>query len=139
LPMADVLHLSSKTSGSYDDGKFRNTCVAIQKSNVSSTVHEFFMGDEWQAYIAPERALYLAANTSLDRTIDSLGRLEFERQLQKFRRAKAVVESKCGPVVKFPCSSTGELRRDKDTDCLWGDLGCGFDCLDQVATELDLW
>jgi hypothetical protein len=139
VPMADVLHLSSKASGGYDDGGFENRCVAIAKSNLSLNMKEFFASEEWQAYIAPERALYLAANTSLDRTIDSLGRSDFERLLQTFRWAKAVVESKCGPVVKFPCSSTGELRPGDETDCLSGDLGCGFDCLDQVATELDLW
>lgn len=139
VPMADVLHLSTKTSGGYDDGQFGNKCFAIPKSNVSSTVQEFFASDEWQAYIAPERALYQAANASLDRTIDSLGRSDFERQLKKFRWAKAVVESKCAPIVKFPCSSTGERRLPNETDCLSADLGCGFNCLDQVATELDLW
>jgi hypothetical protein len=75
---------------------------------------------------------------SLDLTIDKLGRIEFEIKLNKFRAARTIIQTKCKDVV-FPCSSGGVKINSNKTDCLWQDSGCGFNCLDQVATELSLW
>ena len=139
ISMADILYLNSKTAGGYDDGAYGNTCVKIRPVEISAELQAYLDSPEWKAYIAPEEALYRAVNQSLDRTIDALGRFEFERNLKRFRHAQRVVQETCAPVVKFPCSLTGELRAPEETDCLHGDVGCGFDCLDKVATELELW
>jgi hypothetical protein len=50
LPMADILHISSKVSGGYDDGEYRNECTKIQRStNVTSELKEYLQSDEWLA------------------------------------------------------------------------------------------
>jgi hypothetical protein len=139
ISMADVLHISSKTSGGYDDGEFQGKCVKIQPSTLSTGLQEYLATSDWEDYIKPEKELYEAAYRSLDRTIEQLGRDLFEEELAKYRTAQQMVASRCEPDVKLPCSRTGERRRDEDTDCLVADIGCGFDCLDQVATELGLW
>lgn len=136
VPLADVLSVPSKLNGGYDDGEYRKTCFRILPSFVSDGVQAFLDSDEWQEYIGPEQALYNAVNRSLDRTIDALGRDVFKEHLRVYRHAMHVVEVRCRN-VRFPCSEAGERR--SETDCIAADMGCGFDCLDQVATELNLW
>ena len=80
-----------------------------------------------------DRLLYLAANRSLDLTIEALGREEFERKLDQFRIAQKVAAETCLNTTRFPCSPKGEMR--KETDCLWKDSACGTDCLDRVALD----
>ena len=139
IPMADVLFLSSKASRGYDDGEYKNTCFKIQPGTVSAGLQVFLESTEWRSYIQPERELYEAASRSLDRTIEALGRETFEANVKTFRRAQELVAERCEPNVRFPCSRLGEKRSPEETDCLYSDTGCGFDCLDEVATELDLW
>lgn len=139
LKLADILHLSSKNSGGYDDGAYRNRCVYIAPTVLSSGMNDYLGSKEWQNYVQPERALYQAANRSLDLTIERLGREEFQANLARYRHAKQLVESRCLPEIKLPCTDTGKRIKDNATDCMWGDLGCGFKCIDQVSTELGLW
>lgn len=139
LKLADILHLSSKNSGGYDDGEFRNQCVYITPTFISEGIRDYVASNEWQRYVQPENALYEAANRSLDLTIQKLGRDAFQTNLARYRHAKQLVESRCLSMTKFPCTDTGERIKDNATGCLSGDLGCGFDCIDEVSTELGLW
>ena len=137
LPLGDVLHLKAKGSGGYDDaGGKRNVCTYIQPSFVSDGMEEFFRSDEYQEMVHWDYLLYLAANRSLDLTIEALGRKQFDEKLAQFQTAQKLAVECCGSVTRFPCSSTGQ--RNKETDCLWNDSGCGYECLDKVASELGL-
>jgi hypothetical protein len=51
-----------------------------------------------------------------------------------------MAKEKCLPQIVFPFSSDGGKRpRGQDeTNCLWKDAGCGYNCLDELATELGL-
>jgi hypothetical protein len=86
-----------------------------------------------------DNVMHQIANRSLDLTIETRlgGRARFERQLQKFQRARAIAEERCQP--KMPCTAQGEKLHFTETDCLWADSGCGYKCLDDLAIELDLW
>ena len=140
LPMSDVLYLSAKGKGGYDDGGGSTrgrSCTYIWPSFVSPGMQEFFdTNKEWQSMVKYDLALYNAANASMEMTINKLGRDQFERNLVKFRHAQTVAQERCLPTTIFPCDSAGRVRND--TDCLWNDSGCGATCLDSVADELGL-
>ena len=136
LTLADILYVTAKASGGWDDGEFQNRCFHILPTVKTPEMTAYFNSFEWQVYARPEIALHQAANHSLDLTIAQLGRPRVERLVQQLRRAGTIVNERCRH-VRLPCSSTGEKR--EETDCLSADMGCGFECLDQVATELGLW
>ena len=86
--------------------------------------------------------LYNAAYRSLDLTIDSLGREQFEEKLEKFRRAQKLALEKCSSNLTMPCSPEGVRAKVLDvnkfaSDCLWLDSGCGYKCLDEISDEVD--
>lgn len=139
LQMADILYLSAKGNGKYDDGAHNNKCHFIQPSVVSPGMKDFFRDPRWQHKIQWDSLLHQAANRSLDLTIDRLGRLEFKANLAKFASAQKVARERCLPREVFPCTSKGVLQKNAGNLCLWADSGCGSDCLDDVATELGLW
>lgn len=138
LRIADVLHISSKRCGEYDDGAFQNQCFKIPPKRVLPGVQRFFDSEEWKKYNRPELELYMAVNRSLDLTIKELGP-DFNTKLALFCRAQLLVEERCASNVTMPCPRAGERIPSNETNCLSGDSGCAFDCLDRISTELDLW
>jgi hypothetical protein len=137
LRLADILFLDAKSSGGYDDGGGDRKCHLIQKSTVSEGMNKYFAKPSWQRIVGPDKMLYTAANKALDLTIDQLGRNEFEENLTRFRRAQTIARNRCIQREVFPCTSKGAINPNKN--CLWKDSGCGSDCLDEIATELDIW
>ena len=133
VPLRDVLYLNSKRSGGYD-----GLCYKIQRANVTEVTERYLNSPEWKDYIAPELALYEAADASLDLTIDALGRERVQEQLNLFQKVLAAVEETCGPVTQYPCTKDGVPVPENETDCLVGDMGCGLDCIDLVADQYDL-
>lgn len=127
---------SSKTTGGYDDGRHKQTCAFIQKPTLRKDAKAYFETDEWYEVTKWDRALHQAVNASLDRTIDGLGRSEFERNLQRYVHLQKLVVDHCLGKVRFPCSSDGQLR--EETDCLRGDIGCGFDCIDEAISRANV-
>lgn len=138
VPLRDVLYLSSKQSGGYDDGAFDNKCFKIPPSKLTLPMQQHLESPEWKEYVAPELALWKAANKSLDLTIDRLGRAEVESQVVLFKQVLAAVEQTCGKTTKFPCTATGVRIPDNETHCVLGDMACGLDCIDKVADHFGL-
>jgi hypothetical protein len=135
LPLADVLYIEgAKQQGGWDDGAF--TCAYLVPSFISPGMEEYFYTPRFQNGVRWDHILHQAANRSLDLTIDRLGRQQFDAHLLSFRHAQAVVQTKCLPGTVFPCTAQG---RSKNTTCLYLDAACSFDCLDEVANELNLW
>ena len=141
LKIADILYLSAKTRGGYDDagGKSVKTCTYIWPSFVSTGMKEYFSSKEWRERIRYDVFLYEAVNRSLDLTIDQLGRERFHAQLHIFQTAQQAAHERCLPHTKFPCDESGQFHDKNSTDCIWNDSGCGTTCLDKLATELNLW
>ena len=132
VPLRDVLYLPAKLAGTYDD-----LCVKIPPARLKPPMLAHIQSDEWQSYVAPEVALWKAANASLDLTIDQLGRGRVEPALQRFRDVMQVIQKTCGGgVTRFPCGADGVPNNE--TDCLFRDMGCGWDCIDRVADEMNL-
>jgi len=136
LAMTDVLYLSSKTSGSYDDGRFRSgRCTLIAKSFVSPVMQQYFANPGYRSSVYWDELLHAAVNRSLDLTIDeTLGRDDFDRELQRFRTMRSAINEICtSKKVKFPCADDGVKRRQ--TNCLRFDMGCGHSCMDSVVAR----
>jgi len=103
-------------------------------------MYEFIESDEWKQMIKWDYAFYKAVNASLDRTIyNELGKDNFDRHLKKYIWAQKIVKEKCVPLVKAPCANNGEKRLARDTNCLFHDGGCAYECLDEVAKNLSVW
>ena len=141
LELQDVMYVTaSKSSGAFDDGRYKNTCFRIEPSVISPAIGEYIQSDEWKKVIYWDRVLHLAANKALDLTITKLGKASFEQKLRLFRETQLKVKEFCAPKVVFPCNSTGPPVPMSETDCIHGDLGCGFDCLDEyfsVTSKLE--
>jgi hypothetical protein len=144
-------------------GGFQQRCTYIEPSFTSPGMAAFMhtTTNPWfQKCTQWDNVLHQIANRSLDLTIESINNRaaaqhqhqqqhldgggdgprslrSFDRQLQKFQQARAMAEERCQP--KMPCTAQGEKLNYTETDCLWADSGCGYACLDDVATELDLW
>jgi Galactose-3-O-sulfotransferase len=140
LKIGDILYLSAKGRGGYDDaGGRKHQCTYIWPSFLSPGMKLYFQSDEWKDTIKYDMLLYQAVNRSLDMTIDKLGREAFDKNLAKFKNAQEQATIRCLPSTIFPCDAAGRMHRESETGCLWKDSGCGSTCLDELATELDLW
>jgi hypothetical protein len=136
LPMSDILYVPAKQSGaSYDSNGKHRKCSFLQPSILTPDMQAFLESNVWYNEMKYDLMLYKAANRSLDLTIDRLGRDHVQEQVERFRQAQQSVRERCHPVL--PCDDAGNFR--PDADCLWKDSACGMTCLDEVATELDLW
>jgi hypothetical protein len=135
LELTDVLYLTAKGSGGYDDGRYNQTCFYIVPAYVSPTMKEYFASPEWKERVEGDELLYKAAYKSLDMTIDALGRDLFDSKLVEFKRARALAEETCAAKVQYPCNADGS-RQPRAPGCLWNDSGCGNECLDKVAKLL---
>ena len=133
LPLSDILYLSAKQNGGYDDH-----CFFIQPSNLTPGMKKYLESEEWQETIREDLELYKAANRSLDMTIDRLGRKEFEANLAKYKAALKEADNRCRERTVFPCTKEGVKVPPPETDCLWSDAGCGAVCLDEVAKDMQL-
>ena len=132
LDLNDVLYLSAKGSGGYDDGAYKGQCHYILKSYVSPGMKKFFDSEVWQKRIDGDQMLFNSANKSLDLTIDALGRDYVMEQLEEFKKMKKEAVEFCRPDdLIFPCTQDGSLHRFNHT-CLWWDSGCGYRCLDHM-------
>ena len=156
LSLADILYLKSKVSGT----RSLDTGVCLVQPFVSDSMKAYFDSDEWQDYIQYDFALYNAANVSLDLTIKALGREKVEAQLERYRRAQALVQERCGrhgpigwdascnpnttavPHAKIERQAswnrTGRTDDEYQESCIYQDKGCGMTCLDKIATEMNL-
>jgi hypothetical protein len=134
LDDGDIIVLSSKKSGGYDDGKYKERCVKVQKAFTTPEVDEFirtnFTEDNY------DYLLYAAVNRSLDLTINALGRDRVEEEVRKYRMLKQLAEISCQDEAVFPCSDDGTRQIEaSQASCYWNDAGCGHSCVDRVIKD----
>jgi len=134
LELSDILYLSSKSSGGWDDGGHKE-CTYIVPTYLSPGMKQHFSSDKsWKSRTKGDALLHRAAQRSLDMTIDQLGRDKFTIKLEQFKWLKTAVEAICVGGVKFPCDAGG--KRNKVNSCLWADSGCGNNCIDATASSI---
>jgi hypothetical protein len=130
----DMIVLSAKSSGGYDDGLFREKCFLIQKAFTTPEVDEY-LATKFKVDNA-DYLLYAAANRSLDLTIDALGRKRVEEHVRKHRMLQKLAEEQCLAHAVFPCSANGTRQMELSAlDCYEGESGCGYRCVDRVIQE----
>jgi hypothetical protein len=145
LDIQDVLYIPFENAGAGSTNKTisatvdyyqnwrKDECRAIPKSDVTLEMKEWFHGEEFEAFIEGDVLFYKAVNASLDKTIDKLGRDLVDKTVEQLRLAQKVVEEECQN-IRFPCSSEGVFQ--KENDCLFSDIGCGFSCLDELGEKI---
>lgn len=80
--------------------------------------------------------LYAAANRSLDRTIDALGRPRIEQGVQHLKRLQTVAKDKCLSRAYFPCSPNGTVQIEASVQSCYAEhLGCGYSCVHAVLAD----
>lgn len=133
LQPSDVIVLSSKRAGGYDA---KEECHKIvPPGNISATVQDYldtsFQEDN------RDYELYAAANASLDKTIDALGRERVEREVIHHRYLQQMAEKKCLETAKFPCSPEGLYQGELSKEsCYDKDWGCGWKCVEEALESL---
>jgi hypothetical protein len=138
LQPQDVVVLSSKRSGGYDDGGFNRTCKTIPKAPAQSSwttpLQEYFATRHplWNA----DTLLYHVVNASLELTMDALGRERVQAMAQTIRRMQQVAHEACLERAFFPCSANGTFQPElAETSCYVQDAGCGHKCVDRVLQQ----
>ncbi|KAL3930275.1 MAG: hypothetical protein SGARI_004529 [Bacillariaceae sp.] len=137
VELHDIVVLSSKRNGGFDDGRYQNTCFRIQPADTPPKVEAFlqegFLRDNHDYF------LYAVANRSLDFTIDAIGRERFERDLETFRKMSKYAEAQCLDKAVFPCVAEGQPPLTKATEsCYFGDIGCGHECVQDALRIFDI-
>jgi len=140
IPLTDVVVFNSKVAGGYDDGKYAQRCVKLKKKWTTPKIEEFILGD-YQSANKDDYLLYNAAQRSLDKTIDFLGRQLVEEKVELLKILQQQNEDKCSRNTTMPCPAPEddedklrEHTRLTYESCYFGDVGCGHTCTEKLFT-----
>lgn len=117
IPLTDILYLRpARVKGSYDYDDKRQVCFEIKKPVLTDEMKNYFASDVWKAKMAGDILLFRATNQSLDRTIDNIGRDEFESKLERYREMMRAIQQACGGIHEDfdchrECTSDGQVRQ----------------------------
>ena len=83
MELTDILYLSSKRNGfAFTSDKQGNLkCIEVARKQESKAMEAYFKSTHWEATNEEDILLFQAANESLDRTIEALGRDIFNENL----------------------------------------------------------
>jgi hypothetical protein len=144
LQVEDVIVLSSKLAGGYDDGRYQKAgCVKIQRPSVAQskddkTYLQSYLNTTFHQENTVDYELYAMADQRLTTTIQSLGVERVREVQQRIKKFQSLIKEHCLPSALFPCSSNGTWQYEKaKDDCYWFDSGCGYPCIDQVLLGAD--
>lgn len=132
LTTKEILYTHARSGGSWSNGFKDRPCFIILPSFQSPGMKAFYASDEWKTHIARDVKFYKAVHKSMDRTIEGLGREEFDERLRVFRAALKVAATNCKTKIRTMCSEAGEVIKPVNTTCyFWGE-GCDHDCIDEL-------
>ena len=113
ISFKDMLYLHNRReSGGYSHGRVENRCFKILKRNTTEAMQEYLRSKKWKAKIFGDELLYRAANDSLDKTIEVIGRGLVEMRLREYKDFKNRMDIACGDADCGLCSNIGGLRDD---------------------------
>lgn len=131
LELQDILYVRERSQGSFSNGPKERPCLYVWPSFVTKGMETFFnTSQDWKKQVKGDYMLYDAARKSLDLTIDSLGRRNFEQELKRYKAALAMAQEVCAPRAVPICGPDGS-RRINTTCYIWGE-GCNHACLDEI-------
>ena len=142
LNIEDVIVMSSKLSGGYDDGRYKDGCIKIQQRQRGEEEDERFLTKYLNSTFRDENKydyiLYEMANKRLTATIEALGADRVGEVQRKIEVLQNEVEGKCLDAAIFPCSKDGVWQyKQSNKDCYWSDSGCGYPCVDRTLSKSD--
>jgi hypothetical protein len=138
VPLGDLMVLSAKQSGGYDDGRYKDKCFAIQKPKRRSRRIQGYLQSSFM-HSNHDYALYAAVNKSLDNTIEWLGTERVQSTARRLSTMRRTMEQECQQEVVYPCSHNGTLQEEAASkNCYWKDCGCGYPCVDRVLEDYSL-
>jgi hypothetical protein len=112
----------------------KGSCREVPSPVVTIDMKRWFHSEEFEAFVQADVMMYKAVNTSLDKTMDSLGRDRVERAVRQLQWGLSKAKETCSN-VRFPCTKDGKIL--VATDCYFSDVGCGHDCLDLVGQTFE--
>lgn len=140
IPLTDVVIFSSKLAGGYDDGASRTGCTKIVKKWTTPKIDEYILGD-YRKTNKDDYYLYYAAQRSLDKTIDALGRQRVEENIELLKSLQQQNEEQCASEVTMPCPEPEDKEKKHEhkrlaiKSCYFGDVGCGHACTDLALAD----
>ena len=132
LTTKEILYTKARSSGSFSNGWPDRPCFYIMNSFLSPGMTEFFDSEEWKLTVANDMLMYQAANKSLDRTIESLDRFEFKRNMAALKRGLKLAQENCIGRVRTACSDGGDVIPISERTCYVWSEGCDHDCIDEL-------
>ena len=136
LDTGDMLYLSTKSEGSFEYLPHQGECNRLVPKFLTPDMRTLMEESKfWKDYTEADTMIYEAVDRSLDLTIGALGKDIVQREVEKLRFAQSIVARHCEQRAVFPCDADGVDHRN-ETNCLFGDSGCGYECLDEVAALL---
>jgi hypothetical protein len=135
LEPTDVIVLSAKQAGGYDDAGHNGRCSKIVRPQPPSTALKEYWSQE-HAHDNADFLLWDAVNLSLDRTIQKLGPHRVVEMVQEIRILRRMAEFDCQRKAYFPCSTRGKKQlKLAQQSCYVQDAGCGYECVDQTMAK----
>ena len=140
IPLADVVVFSSKLAGGYDGGGSEVGCTKIAKKWTTPKIDEYILGD-YQKANKDDYDLYYAAQRSLDKTIDALGRQLVEENIEQLKSLQQQNKEQCASEVTMPCPEPEDKEKKHEhkllaiKSCYFGDTGCGHACTDLALAD----
>lgn len=132
LTTKDILYTKARESGGWSTHIPQRPCVRIPPSYVSPGMREYFASPKWRKVIESDLLLYKAAQASLDRTIEALGKDKFQTNLVEFETALQKANTHCEGRVLPACSSGGIRIPAEENSCyIWGEA-CDYECLNDL-------
>ena len=126
LEPADVIVLSEE--------KYCNEVSKATSMSKLPAIHQYFEGGH-HSEDNPDYLLYHAANFSLTKTIESLGKDRVGEMTQQIRHLQKEAEKTCQPVANFRCSSKAEQKVESMEEattasrCYYKHSGCANECI----------
>jgi hypothetical protein len=136
LEPTDVIVLSAKQAGGYDDAGDTGRCSKILRPprTPSPAVHDYLSNEH--AVDNADFLLWEAANESLDRTIQQLGKDRVQKVVDEIRNLQTLAEQYCGRKAHFPCNSRGQKQLQLAAkSCYVQDAGCGYKCVYKIMAQ----
>lgn len=126
----DVIVLSAKRSGGYDDGGFQGgMCIKIPKVPPFTPKFKDYLENRHSIWNS-DSLLYHAANASLEMTIEALGRDRVQTMTRHIEHLQQIAEDQCQELAHFPCSPEGIFQPLLSAEsCYVQDSGCGYECV----------
>jgi len=133
LTTKEILYTRARSSGSFSNGWNGRPCFYIMKSFLTDGMKKFFASEEWQQTIANDLLVFQAANKSLDRAIEALGKAEFDEKLAALQRGLLRAKENCSNNrIRTMCDAGGTpIPVQKRTCYIWAE-GCDHACIDEL-------